>query len=106
MGARAARSRTALAVLALTLAACGSSNTAAQGPPAKRVCDGARQAASRVLGEPVQVRDLSGEPVAYGLSNYSSTDLARIQGAHSARIAEIPACVTMTPFGEPVEPDV
>jgi hypothetical protein len=62
MGARAARSTTALAALALLLAACGSSKPAAKGPPAERVCNAARQAAASALGKPVRVTVTDKDP--------------------------------------------
>jgi glutamate 5-kinase len=37
-------------------------------------------------GDPVEVRDLAGNRLAYGLVNYSSADLARIIGLHSSAI--------------------
>jgi glutamate 5-kinase len=40
-------------------------------------------------GDTVQVLSLSGERIAYGISNYSSDDVLAIKGAPSGRIAEI-----------------
>ncbi len=51
MGARAAWSATA--IVALLLAACGSSHPVAKGPPAPRVCGAAREAAAATLHGPV-----------------------------------------------------
>jgi hypothetical protein len=64
MGARAARSTTALAALALALllAGCGSSNTGAKGPPAERVCNAARRAAAGALGAAVRVTITDKDP--------------------------------------------
>ena len=39
-------------------------------------------------GEVVEVRDRQGQRVAAGITNYDSTDLARIRGLHSDRIVE------------------
>jgi glutamate 5-kinase len=40
-------------------------------------------------GEPVEIRDMSGLVVGFGLSNYSAADVARIRGAHSGAINSV-----------------
>jgi hypothetical protein len=56
------RARGAIIALSALLAACGSSSTAAKGPPAERVCSAAREAAARALGEPVRVTITDKDP--------------------------------------------
>jgi glutamate 5-kinase len=40
-------------------------------------------------GEPVEVRDRLNSLVAYGISNYAATDIARIRGSHSGAISGV-----------------
>ena len=48
---------------------------------------GVRQIAGRFgRGDPVEVCDLAGDRLAYGLANYSSADLLRVIGQHSSAI--------------------
>lgn len=117
MGARVAWLTSVLAVLAL--GACGSSDTAAKGPPAVRVCDAAQKAAARALGAPLTTtitnRDrtyieckLSGRgaglsilaeasPQAYTAYDTDSSHLAQVYGAagRAQNAPEVPGLGTV-----------